>query len=546
MLHRPAEPPAALPGGVATDVAIERARDLAACKSPANLARRLDPKYQTRPHSELISKAVVAADRGQVDRVLITTPPQVGKSTAAAVWGAFWWLVHHPDQRVIVASYAASLATRRGRAVRKLIREHGARFGLHLERGAQAADDFELTTGGGMRCAGVDGGITGYDAGVIFADDLVKNRKQAESKTVRRAVEEFWSSSVMTRLSPTTPVFLIMTLWHPQDIGAHVIAQEGDRATGGRWLVLKCPAYATSDADVLGRKVGEPLTHPKIDPADVAALHKHWEDQRVGKTLRDWFAMYMCDPQPLEGALLTAEMLRERRHLTDLPARTVTAVAVDPSGGGEDTCGIIGGFTGTDGRLYVTDDETAVMAVDVWPRKACELAARIGAKRFVVETDFGARMGPNMIRTAWDALQREWDAEQAELPEAERSTKPNPYAGFCPRLVPKRAADMGNKLMRAEPVAQMVIEDRIRFAKYLPMVEHEWATYQPGQESPGRIDAMVWLAYDLLRPPATGKPTTSPADTDMRNVSRSTNRTAGVRINRDQPPGSAGGPGIRR
>lgn len=492
----------------------ERALDLAACRSPVALARRLDPNFTVRSHTRLISAGVAAAHRGDADRILLTTPPQVGKSTAGAVWGAFWWLTKNPNHRIIVASYAASLAIRRGKAVRKLIREHGHRFGLELERGSAAAEDFDLTTGGGMRCAGVDGGTTGFGANFVIADDLHKNRRQAQSLKQRDIVDSFWSSSLLTRLAPEAPVMLIMTLWHHDDIGGRVVLREGDRRKGGRWVVLKCPAFASEADDPLGRALGEPLPHPLIPDGETARLNAHWNNAKATVSLRDWFALYMCDPRPVEGALLTEAILRERRHFTDLPPRTIAAVAVDPSGGGTDTCGIIGGFVGTDKRLYVTDDETDVMSVDVWPRRVCELAARIGAARIICETDFGAKMGPTLIRTAWDALRREHDEAHA----GEAKPPRNPYRGFCPRMVTKRAAEMGNKITRAEPVAQQVIEDRIRFGKYLPDLESEWTTFQAGTESPGRVDAMVWLSYDLLRPPATGEQPKSPADVKRQDV----------------------------
>lgn len=517
-----------------SDIRLDRVRDAIAMRSPVALASRFDPTFTRRAHGDLISDALLKAAAGDADRVLITTPPQVGKSTTAAVWGAFWWLVNNPSDRMIVASYAASLAIKRGKAVRKLIKEHGGRYGLHLEPGSSGAEDWSLTTGGGMRCVGVDGGATGHGADVVIADDLHKSRKEAESLVIRDNVDSFWSSSLLTRLAPGAPVILVMTLWHPDDIGGRVLEREGDKADGGRWLVLKCPAFASSEHDPLGRAPGEPLPHPLIPEGDTAALVKHWENAKSTVSVRDWFALFMCDPRPVEGALLTAAILRERRHLTDVPPATVAGVAVDPSGGGNDTCGIIGGHIAGDGRLYVTDDWTAVMSVDVWPRKVCELAVKINARRIIVETDFGARMGPTLIRTAWDALNREWNEAHADDPVKTAG----PYSGFCPRLVTKRAADMGNKLVRAEPIAQQVIEDRIRLGAYMPDLESEWTTVQAGTESPGRVDAMVWLAYDLLRPPSTGQPIAPPSSVDRRDIQRNPadpNGIVGRRIIRNDP-----------
>lgn len=525
-----------------TDPKLERARDLIAMRSPVALATRFDRTYGRRAHADLISGAVMKCASGEENRVLITLPPQSGKSTTAAVWGSFWWLIHNPSHRIMVASYAASLAIDRGKAVRELVREHGHRYGLKLRAGSAAAENWYLTTGGGMRCFGVDGGATGFGANVVIGDDLIKGRKDAESVRVREDVDKFWSSSLVTRLAPRAPMILIMTLWHPDDIGGRVIKREGDRATGGRWHVLKMPAFASSEQDPLGREVGEPLPHPLIPDGDTEALKEHWNGARSTVSAQDWGAMYQCDPKPREGALITAEVLAERRVLTNRPAPVIVAVAVDPSGGGKDTAGIIGGYLGADGRVVITDDETAVMPVEKWTRVACELAARTKAHRFVVETDFGARMGLALIRTAWDALAREWEEEHA-VPgrppgKAGSWTAGNPYARPCPRLVKKRAREMGPKLVRAEPVAQQIIEGRVVFGSYMPELEDEWATVQAGRESPGRVDASVWLVYDLQLPPATGPGvTTPPSDVDRREVQRNPTDTTSIHGRRIIRPG---------
>jgi phage terminase large subunit-like protein len=127
------------------------------------------------------------------------------------------------------------------------------------------------------------------------------------------------------------------------------------------------------------------------------------------------------------------------------------------------------------------------MPSDQWARAACELARETEADRFVVETNYGGDMATLALRTAWDALRRE---------------QPDRFSVFCPRIVVVRARR--GKLLRAEPIAAQVVEDRIRLAAYLPDLESEWATWQVGMDSPGRIDASVHMAYELLPVPSSG------------------------------------------
>ncbi len=202
----------------------------------------------------------------------------------------------------------------------------------------------------------------------------------------------------------------------------------------------------------------------------------------------------MGDPQPIEGALLDEATLRQQRcYVKDSPSgpcaeAKITAVAIDPSGGGRDTAGVVGGYLGTDDRLYITHDRTKVMPSDQWGREACILAQETDADRFIIETNYGGDMAVLVLRTAWEALRRE---------------QPDKFSMFVPRVVTATAKK--GKLLRAEPIAQQWREDRIRTTAYMPELESEWVTWRSGSpDSPGRIDASVYLAYDLLPVPSSG------------------------------------------
>ena len=510
---------------IAEASAINRAEDRAALADPAALMRHLSPGYRRRAHLRLIGQHLADIAAGRVDRILITTPPQVGKTVTAVVGCTFWWLATHPQHRVVIGSYGINLAVNRGRSVRKMVIEDGRRYDLELERGASSAAEWNLTSGGGVKSVGVGSGVTGTPGDIALIDDPHKSRAEADSLKIRDRVHGWYSGDVISRLAPGAPVLLVMTRWHPDDLAARVIADEGREEDGGRWRVVHMPAislgveYTDRDGrrlrDPLGRPQGEPLPHPKLKSSDREGALKHWNEKRRASTVRDWFALYMGDPQPQEGALLDRKLLRERRciRLAGSPAGIAcaepvkAAVGVDPSGGGRDTAGIIGAYLGTDKRLYYVADATKVMSSDEWSRAVCEMVVEIDADRVVFESNYGGDMGALAIRTAWDALRREEvdalrgddiSAEVFVTTEAYQSAAK--YARLPPRIVAVRAKK--NKLLRAEPIAQQWIVDRVRTAAYLPDLEEEWATWQPDQsDSPGRIDASVYLAYELLPPP---------------------------------------------
>lgn len=505
---------------------LDRIDDQASIRDPVSFMRRVMPGYRRRPHLDMIAEQMCRIECGEIDRLLITVPPQTGKSITTVVGGSVWWLARHPADRVIIGSYGDSLAVDRGREAQALVREHGHRFGLKLTRGSSSVQDWRITGGGGIRSVGIGAGITGHPGDIVFIDDPHKNREEADSLRFRDRAERWLSADVISRLSPRAPIIMILTRWHEDDLAARVIAKEGTTDKGGRWQIIRMPAICDDpEHDPLGRTYGAPLPHPKIPIHDEAAALRHWEDKRRASSVRDWFSLYQCDPKPVEGALLKRELLRQRRCYetgTCDPAPIRSAVAVDPSGGGRDTAGIIGGYLGTDKRLYITHDYSEVMSSERWSRRACEMAADIDADTIVFESNFGGDQALSLIRTAWNALRDgERDVERERLLMGQPNLTARrleqlvdrtklKYSGLCPRITRRTARK--NKRLRAEPVAQKWIEDLVRTAKYLPDLEEEWATWQQDNlDSPGRIDASVYLAMELLpTPPAGGSAVSEP------------------------------------
>lgn len=504
---------------------MRRRLDLAAVElGPAALGEYLDPAgYQRRAHLDQVSQAYLDIVGGTADRVTISLPPQTGKSRTAAGWGVFWWLVKHPQHRVVIASYGDSLAMEHGIFVRELVRQYGRRYGLLLDPRRQAAHNWRLVSGGGVRSVGMRTALTGHPVeGLLVIDDMHKDRQEADSRKIRDRVGDWYSSTAYSRMAPGTAIVMIGTRWHDDDLIARVTQKEPDR-----WHQIVMPAICVDpETDPLHRAAGAPLPHPRIAPDDQPGLMRHWDDMRIGMSPRDWGALAQCNPAPPEGALLSWALLRARRNFTwDPDGHSVKAmVAVDPSGGGRDIAGIIGGHLGDDNRLHLTHDRSGRMQASEWGRTACELAAEIDADQIVVEVNYGGDQATTVIRTAWEALKRE------ELDAIAQEDPTDPVERcytirHCPRIKPVRARR--NKRLRADPIAQAWIEDRIETCAYLPEMEEEWATWdESSKESPGRIDASVYLGYALLPLPGRIKGS-SPAGVQQSTVANRNKRRGG-------------------
>lgn len=480
---------------------------------PHWMAEDLDPTWRTTKHHKLISEEIVkAVETG--GRLIVTCPPQVGKSTLCAEWLPFWALANNPAGKTIIASYGHDLAARSSRRVREKIAQHGAQFGIHLAPGERRNDQWSTTRGGGIKAVGLNGGATGATCnGVMIIDDYCRSRADAESPTIREVAWETYSSSLMTRLAPGTPVVILATRWHPDDLIGRLLRTQGRVEDGGMWKLVHLPAIAephlTGGVDALGRKAGEPLSHPSEELDTTEKLLNFWQiRQRETPMIRDWRALYQGDPMEREGALVSWDVIHNATVAeADVPDLVRVVVAVDPAGGGGDEVGIITAGLGTDEKVYILADRTAVMPVTEWPLKVCEEADRAGADRIIMETNYGGDMVTQAVRSAWTAEER---------------------TNYRPSFAGVRA--LRGKVIRAEPIAQEMALGRVRIVAGLDKLASQWASYRAGDaDSPGALDASVYAAMALLRSPMDGL-VSEDADHGPRRRRTDVRRSGGRRV----------------
>lgn len=165
-----------------------------------------------------------------------------------------------------------------------------------------------------------------------------------------------------------------------------------------------------------------------------------------------------------------------KKHVTPLRA----GVGVDPSVTAKeesDLCGIVGGSIarGLDGNmhLYVLDDRSLIATPRGWAQQAVSLYHRLEADRIIAEINNGGDLVEAIIRTVDPGI---------------------PYRGVH--------ATRG-KIIRAEPVSTLYEQGRIHHIGSLAKLEDEMCDYDPlnSSKSPDRMDALVWLVYELMLGP---------------------------------------------
>lgn len=263
------------------------------------------PNFKFGKHIRFITKAVQELVEGKrflqdgrkVKVIILTVPPQHGKSMSVTEAFPSWYLGKYPEKRVIIASYNSEFATKFGRKNRDKLERYGKEvFGLDLQQKPRTDTRLYTTKGGELLSAGIMGGITGNPADLIVLDDPVKNRQEADSETYRERMWEEYLNSVKSRFSADGYMILILTRWHEDDIAGRIIERES-------WAteVIRFPCEAEEE-DVLGRSPGEPL-FPEIgkDSDWMRDFKSTYVNDPSEGGLRAWNALYQCRPSTLEG-----------------------------------------------------------------------------------------------------------------------------------------------------------------------------------------------------------------------------------------------------
>ncbi|HET7398981.1 MAG TPA: phage terminase large subunit [Intrasporangium sp.] len=268
--------------------------------TPGALARQLNPKTVQTPALDLIDAALVEAARTPDSRLIICMAPQEGKSVRVAGDFPTWLLTENPDLRIVNASYGQGLANRSGRAIRNRITAH-PELGLRIAPDNGAVHEWSIDGHeGGVLSVGVGAGVTGRPADLLIIDDPIKDRKEADSKTYRDNVWDWWTDAASARLAPGAPVVLILTRWHHDDLAGRLLAQDEG------WRLLNIPAQADHDpakgeTDPLGREPGEFMVSAR------GRTIAQWEQRKRTAGTRTWASLYQGRPTPDTGNLFPVD-----------------------------------------------------------------------------------------------------------------------------------------------------------------------------------------------------------------------------------------------
>ena len=204
-----------------------------------------------------------------------------------------------------------------------------------------------------------------------------------------------------------------------------------------------------------------------LSPRFLGKLREDYEGTRLGR--QELYAELLDEA---EGALWNRDMIEAARE-AQAPQLVRVVVAIDPAvtnTPGSDETGIIVAGVDTQKQGWVLADGSGRMSPGDWAKRAIELFNAYGADRIVAEGNQGGDMVRHTLRT-------EWPQAPVKVVHASRG-----------------------KVARAEPVAALYEQGRVKHAGDLAKLEDQMVTWEPhsGMPSPDRVDALVWAMTELI------------------------------------------------
>jgi predicted phage terminase large subunit-like protein len=256
----------------------------------------VDPFWRAYPHLVLLCQELEdfanAVARGEDRRLIVSIPPQHGKSQVVSRGFTSWVLGRWPHLRLILASYESSYAAQWGRYSRDVLTGFGETvFGVRIRNDSSAADHWELARPhrGVFHSGGLAAGITGNPCEICVIDDPVKGREAAESPTIRKKILDTYKNEILTRRPKG--IVIVMTRWHPEDLAGWVLENEKHM----NWREVRIPAIAEA-GDPLGRPVGSALC------PELQSLESLLNTKRTLSSY-EWAGLYEQRPTPIGGGL---------------------------------------------------------------------------------------------------------------------------------------------------------------------------------------------------------------------------------------------------
>ena len=383
-----------------------------------NFATAVYPFVELQPFHRSYYRLLEAFAAGKVRKLIITMPPQHGKSLGASTLLPAYMLGLNPDLRIAIASYSATLASKFNRRVQRILEsdEYAELFPeTTIKKNGRnssyirTADEVEIIGHhGSLISVGREGSLTGNRVDCFILDDLYKDAMEANSPIVRENCREWYTSVVRTRMHNASQEIMVFTRWHEEDLIGTIRSCENvvdltewaelESVDSDTWVALNFEALKVSEAT-------------EIDPREIGQAL--WEEQHSAKLLaskrrldpRKFECLYQGNPSSKEGLLYGDGFAT----YTTLPKEIVRyANYTDTADMGDDYLCSVCYAVDSDGMIYVTDIVYSREPMEVTESLVSQMLNNSNTRVATIESNNGGRGFARVVQRLCPGVRVEW------------------------------------------------------------------------------------------------------------------------------------------
>ena len=203
--------------------------------------------------------------------------------------------------------------------------------------------------------------------------------------------------------------------------------------------------------------------------ASLSQLKEKYEGTRLGR--QELYAEVLED---VEGSLWSRDMIESSmvRYNEKLPSFKRIVIAVDPAvtaNKRSDETGVVVCAEDFQGKYYILNDLSGKYSPDAWAKKVVEAYESYKADKVIAEVNNGGDLVERVVKTV----------DRNVNYKSVRATR--------------------GKFVRAEPIAALYEQKRVRHLNRVNLLEDQLCSYNPEitSQSPDRLDALVWGLTEL-------------------------------------------------
>lgn len=195
-----------------------------------NYTRYMMPNYDLTDFHKVYITVLDMFAKGDIRRVIVSMPPQHGKTLEAGQMLPSFLLGQNPDFKIVIGSYSADQSKNLNIAVQKIINSEAYKAvfpntflntqRVRLDNVYRCNSEISEPVGhtGFLRAVGRNGALTGKSVDISILDDVYKDFAEASSPLIRELAWKWYTTVVRTRLHNDSQELIVFTRWHEDDL----------------------------------------------------------------------------------------------------------------------------------------------------------------------------------------------------------------------------------------------------------------------------------------------------------------------------------------